>query len=163
MRGDFPWRVVCRLVLALPVFGLAVVLCSPLLISAKWVGHADLRVRFAVVNAATGEPIPGAKVHIQAERGGFCAECEAREFTLTTDTDGCADELCTSCMSFGSRSLWEDTWFIHLPWWRFHVTADGYEPMPATILDQPEYMKLAERGYPTAQLTVPVRLRVVGE
>ncbi|MBA4032640.1 MAG: hypothetical protein C0478_17370 [Planctomyces sp.] len=163
MRRDFPWRVVCRFVLMLPVFGLAVVLCSPLFTSAKWVGHADLRVRFAVVDAATGEPIPGAKVHIQAERGGLCAECAAREFTLTSDNDGHAEELCTSCLSFGSRSLFENTWFIHLPWWRFHVTAEGYEPMAAANFNQPEYMQLAERGYPTAHLTVPVRLRAVGE
>ncbi len=88
MRGDFPWRVVCGLVLILPVIGLAVVLCSPLLTTAKWVGHADLRVRFAVVDAATTQPIPGAKVHIQAERGELRAECAAREFTLTTDSDG---------------------------------------------------------------------------
>jgi hypothetical protein len=163
MREDFPWRMVCRFVLILPVFGLAVVLCSPLFISVKWVGHADLKVRFAVVDAATGEPIPGAKVHIQAERGGLCAECAAREFTLTADNDGHAEELCTSCMCFGSRSLFENTWFIHLPWWRFHVTADGYEPMAATNLNRPEYMQLAERGYPTAHLTVPVWLRAVRE
>ncbi len=163
MRGDFPWRKLCRFVLILPVFGLAVVLGSHLYTSSKWVGHADLRVRFAVVDAATGEPIPGAKAHIQAEQGKLCAECAAHESTLTTDNDGHAEELATQCLTFGSRSLWENTWFIHLPSWRFHVTADGYEPLAATNLDQPEYMKLAERGYPTAYLTVPVKLRRVDE
>jgi hypothetical protein len=163
MRGDFPWRVVCLFVLMLPVFGLAVVLCSPLYISTKWVGHADLRVRFAVVDAATAQAIPGAKVHILAERGGLCSDCEAREFTLTTDGKGHAEELATQCLTFGSRSLWENTWFIHLPWWRFHANTDGYEPLAPTNLDQPQYMQLAERGYPTAQLTVPVKLRRIEE
>lgn len=163
MRGDFPWRMVCRFVLMLPVFGLAVVLGSPLFTSAKWVGHADLRVRFAVVDAATGEPIPGAMVHIRAERGELCADFEAREFTLTTDRNGHAEELVTQCLTFGSRSFWENTWFIHLPWWQFHISADGYEPLAPTNLDQPQYMQLAERGYPTAQLTVPVKLRRIEE
>ncbi|WP_148227188.1 carboxypeptidase regulatory-like domain-containing protein [Planctopirus limnophila] len=149
--------------LMLPVIGLAVVLGSPLYISTKWVGHADLRVRFAVVDAATGEPIPGAMVHIRAERGGLCADCEAREFTLTTDRNGHAEELVTQCLTFGSRSHWENTWFIHLPSWRFQITADGFESLPATTLSESEYMQLAERGYPTAQLTVPVKLRRIEE
>lgn len=163
MRGDFPWRVVCRFALMLPVIGLAVVLASPLYISTKWVGHADLRVRFAVVDAATAQPIPGAKVHIQAERGGHCADCEAREFTLTTESNGHAEELVTQCLTFGSRSFWENTWFIHLPWWQFRISADGYEPGASTNLDQPQYLQLAERGYPTAHLTVPVKLQRIEE
>jgi hypothetical protein len=85
--------------------------------SVKWVGHTNLEVRFIVADIRTGQPIQNAIIHIRAEPGGFCEETDALEFTIATDDKGFATRLCTGCMSFGSKSVFEDTFFVHLPWW----------------------------------------------
>src|SRR6478752_8971501 len=94
--------------------------------TAKWVGHTDLEVRFDVIDANTGQPIPNVTVHVHAEPGGFCADGDAQEFTIRADEHGHAMHLCKSCMCCGSSGLFENSFAVYLPFWTFHVTATGY-------------------------------------
>jgi len=125
----------------------------------KWVGSTDLQVEFAVTNAITGEPIPGATVDIRSE-GGFHEEREPSEFRLVADSDGRAMHVCPKSMCFGTRGLITDTFVVHLPFWWFRVSAPGYEPTALTYIDEPEDRRVAKRDGPgRAKLIVPVSLR----
>ncbi len=106
-----------------------------------WVGHTDLEVRFVVTDANSGQPIPNATVHVRAEPGGFCENSDPKEFELTTDENGHATHLCKNCMCFGSNSLFEDTFAVHLPWWWFRVMADGYAGTDPEYLDMPQNLR----------------------
>lgn len=131
----------------------------PLAQSIKWVGHTDLDVRFVVIDTDTGQAIPNATIHVRAEPGGFCEDTESREFTITTDANGHAMHHCKNCMCFGSESAFEDTFAVHLPWWRFHVTAVGYMDTAPQYLDVPKIRRQVQRGKPSATLEVPISLR----
>lgn len=123
-----------------------------------WVGHTDLAVEFAVNDAATGGPIPKAAVEIHSE-GGFYEEREPQDFKLVAGPDGHVSCLCRNSMCFGRSGLFSDTFAVHLPWWRFRVVVDGYEPGEWTELDVPEYFRQARRaGSGKAKLVVPVTL-----
>ncbi len=87
-------------------------LCS----SVKWVGRTDLEVGFMVTDAETGLPISNATIRVRTEAGGFCDDREQRSFTIATDANGLAKHICTNCMCFGSRSAFENTFVVHLPW-----------------------------------------------
>jgi hypothetical protein len=57
------------------------------------------------------------------------------------------------------RAGFTDTFVVHLPYWRFRVVADGYEPGEWTELDVPQYIRQARRAGPRkAKLVVPVSL-----
>jgi hypothetical protein len=61
----------------------------------------------------------------------------------------------------GTQSgLWfTNTFVVHLPWWRFRVVAEGYEPGEWTVLDVPEHIRQARRAGPRrAKLVVPIAL-----
>jgi hypothetical protein len=126
-----------------------------------WVGYTDLEVEFAITDAATGGPIPGARVEVQSD-GGFFEEQDKREFTLIADTVGVARKECRQSMCFGSRSglgLTTDTFGVHLPWWRFRAVAGGYEPSECTELGVPQHLGQVQRpGAGRAKLVVPVLL-----
>jgi hypothetical protein len=129
--------------------------------TAKWVGHTDLEVRFNVIDADTGQPIPSATVHVHAEPGGFCADSDAQEFTIAADEYGLATHLCKSCMCCGSKGLFEDTFTAYLPYWWFHVTAAGYAGTRADYLDAPKYRRQVRRGKPSATIAIPIPLRKI--
>src|SRR5215207_5993454 len=125
-----------------------------------WVGSTDLDVAFAVTDAGTGGPIPGARVEVQSE-GGFYEERDEQEFVLVANSDGVARKECRNSMCFGTQSglRFTDTFVVHLPWWRFRVTADGYESGDWTEMDVPENVRRAQRSEPgKAKLVVPVTL-----
>jgi len=127
--------------------------------SIKWVGHTDLEVRFLVTDAETGQPVSNATIQIRAEPGGFCNDPPQLEFAITTDENGHAKQRATSCMCFGSKGTFENTFALHLPKWSFHVTANGYSATDSTCLDIPANAQQVQRGDPFATLSVPIRLR----
>ena len=124
-----------------------------------WVGQTDVEVSLVVTDAATGQAIPKATIHIRVERGGFSDDPEPREFTITADENGHAKHLCKNCMSYGSTGFFEDTFFIHLPWWWFSATAANYSDSDSAYLDMPDHARQVHRGKPFATVTIPIRLR----
>jgi hypothetical protein len=125
-----------------------------------WVGSTNLEVEFAVADAGSGDPIPGARVDIQSE-GGFQEERDKQGFALVADPGGVARKECRNSMCFGTQSglRFTDTYVVHLPWWRFRVTAPGYEPSEWVFLDAPEYVRQAQRAGPRrAKLVAAVSL-----
>lgn len=126
----------------------------------RWVGSTDLEVEFTVIDAATGNPIHGARIEVQSE-GGFYVERDKQEFVLVAGPEGVARKVCQRSMCFGTQSglRFTDTFVVHLPWWQFRVVADGYEPRERTELDGPEYVRQVRRAGPgKAKLVVPVSL-----
>jgi hypothetical protein len=126
-----------------------------------WVGRTDLEVEFAVTDAATGGPVPGARVEVQSE-GGFYEERDRREFALAADADGVARKECRRSMCFGERSGlgFTDTFMVHLPWWRYRGVAEGYDPTEWAHLAVPEQLGRVRRTGPDkARLVVPVSLQ----
>jgi hypothetical protein len=126
--------------------------------SVKWVGRTDLEMHFLVTDAATGQPIPNAVVQIRAEAGGFCDDQENRRFTITADGNGHAKHVCTNCMCFGSRSCFENTFAVHLPWWWVNAKAIGYSDSEPEYINVPENSQRVERGKPFPSIAIPIRL-----
>jgi hypothetical protein len=121
-----------------------------------WVGSTNLEVEFDTTDAATGSPIPGARVEIQQAKGGFYEDQDEKEFVLVSGGDGLARKECRESMCFGTRSGlgFTHTFVVHLPYWRFRVVADGYEPGAWTEMDVPQYIRQTRRAGPgKAQLT----------
>jgi hypothetical protein len=138
--------------------GIAVVLLlAPLVPRIYWVGATDLEIECVVIDAITGQPIKQASIHVESE-GGFCAESEKGDFVLITDANGSAKRLVKECMSYGTSGWNIDTYFVHLPWWRYQVKAEGYSPTDWRGLDVPENMSRVKRGHP-ATLIVETTLR----
>src|SRR5262245_23622374 len=94
-----------------------------------WVGSTDLEVEFAIPETGTGQPVPSASVEVESD-GGFYEEREPQQFELSADADGVARKECRDSMCFGDQSglRFTDTFVVHLPWWRFRVSAAGYQP-----------------------------------
>jgi hypothetical protein len=149
-----------RLLLAAAVLPLLVWGCDRVQMI-YWVGSTDLEVEFVVTDDATGAPVPRARVEVRQSRGGFYEDREEREFVLVGGVDGRARRECRQSMCFGTRSGlgFTDTFAVHLPYWRFRVVAEGYEPGEWTELDVHEYSRRARRaGSGKAELVVPMWL-----
>jgi hypothetical protein len=130
-----------------------------------WVGSTDLEVEFTVTDAATGSPIPGARVEIQQAKGGFYEDRDEKEFVLISDDDGQARRDCRQSMCFGTQSglAFTDTFAVHLPYWRFRVVAAGFEPSKWTELDELRYRRQARRaGSGKSKLMVSISLQKGG-
>ena len=125
----------------------------------KWVGTTDLEVSFIVTDATTGQPIPNAIVQIRSEAGGFSDDRESRDFMIAADSRGYAKRVCTNCMSFGSRSFFEDTFGVHLPWWWVSAKAIGYSDSEPEYIDVRENQKEVQRGKSFATIAIPLRLK----
>jgi hypothetical protein len=126
-----------------------------------WVGSTDLEVAFAVTDAATSSPIPGARIEVQSE-GGFYEERDKQEFVLVAGADGVARKECRQSMCFGTQSglRFTNTFVVHLPWWRYRVVAGGYHPTEWADLDVLELRRLVRRAGPgKAELVVPATLQ----
>jgi len=125
-----------------------------------WVGRTDLEVEFAVADAATGSSVPGARVEVQSD-GGFYEEQDTQEFLLIADAGGIARKVCRHSMCFGTRSglKFTDTFAVHLPWWKYRVLAEGFEPSEWADLDVLEFQRQAQQyGPERSKLVVPVLL-----
>lgn len=142
-------------------FGIVVVgICSPLLQGVRWVGRTNLEVHFLVVDRETNQPISEAKIHVRARPGGFCRNRDAREFTIVTDAQGNAKQMCEECMCFGTRSTFENTYGVHLPWWTFHVVASDYIATQPTDLEEfAGTVHKVQRGDSFAVVSLPIRLQ----
>lgn len=140
------------------IFAVLLLLLLPTVQGIDWVGSTDLEVEFAVTDATTGGPVPGAATEIHSE-GGFYEERQPRDFRLVAGADGRAGHLCRDSMCVGQDSLLKHTFAVHLPWWQFRVSAPGYEPTEPANLDVLEYRRAAKRVSPRrSQLVVPVSL-----
>jgi hypothetical protein len=129
---------------------------------AKWVGHTDLLVRFVVTDANTGRPIPNATIHIRTESDESHEDSGVQEFTLVADERGQVELLCKSCMCFGSKGLFKDTFAVHLPWWQFFGSASGYFETETEFLYVPKFRRQVQRGENSAILSVPMVMRKAG-
>jgi hypothetical protein len=150
-----------RCAIALAVLFVVAMVVLPATSSIKWVGRRDLEVRFIVKDVDNDQPIQNAEIHITAEGGGFCEDQNPAEFTLETDDAGWAKRYNKSCMCFGSRSQFEDTFASHVPSWRFTVTADRYASSGVRFLEEFEIQNNVQRGDQFATLDVLVRLSKV--
>jgi hypothetical protein len=114
-----------------------------------WVGTTDLMIEFEVVDAQSGDPVPGARVEVQSQ-GGFYEERDKREFVLLADADGVARKECHKSMCYGTESglRFTDTFAVHLPWWRYRVIAAGYHASEWADLDLPEFQRAVQRAGP---------------
>lgn len=126
-----------------------------------WVGSTDLTIEIVAVDADTNTPIPGFRVEVRSA-GGFHEEEQKQEFVLTADASGVARKDCRNSMCFGTRSGlgFTDSYAVHLPPWRFRVTAASCEPGEWIDLNVHEYERQVKRDGPRrAKLTVSVSLR----
>jgi hypothetical protein len=126
-----------------------------------WVGSTDLEVEFAVTEAGSGKPIPGARIDVQSE-GSFYEERDTQVFVLHADASGMARKECRQSMCFGTQSnlRFTDTFVVHLPWWLFQVSADGYLTNEWVNLNEWEYAQQVQRAAPgKAKLVVRVSLQ----
>ena len=123
-----------------------------------WVGSTDVAIQFVVTDAETGVPIPNAVIRVHAETGGFCEECDEREFKVQTDQSGTGTHVCKRCMCYGSESVFENTFGVHLPEWCYRAKASGYAASDLEFLGTEEHHKSVRRSKPNATVTVPVRL-----
>lgn len=156
MRVTSPWTlllVCCASVLflgALTSFGTAV----------AWVGYTNLQAEFVVLDAETGRPVPAATIDFRTEGGGFCCEDgEKNRYSMESDSSGRLLRTWTQCMCFGTKSLWKDSFFVHLPWLWFQASAPGYVASEWTYLDNRPYIREVKRGNGCATLTVVIRIR----
>jgi hypothetical protein len=130
------------------------------LILSYWVGSTDLEVEFAVTDAATADPLPGARVEVKSY-GGFYSEDFKQEFTLAADAAGLARKECRHSMCFGTSSglHFTNSIAVHLPFWSYRVVAEGYQPSEWAYLDVLEQRRQVQRAGPgRAMLVVPVSL-----
>jgi hypothetical protein len=126
-----------------------------------WVGHTDLQVDFLVTDARTGQPVAGAKVAVHPD-GGFYRDRDEPAFVLMTGGDGAARRVCHDSMCAATQSglRFTDTYAVHLPWWYFRVSAQGFEASDIVFLDAPEFARQVRRVGPrAAELVVQVSLR----
>lgn len=95
----------------------------------RWVGATDLEVRFVVTDAASGEPVPGARVEVMIETG-FPDDRGGKGFVLIAGPDGIARKEFRDWMRAGSESRLRltDTYSVRPPDWLFRVVADRYAP-----------------------------------
>ena len=122
-----------------------------------WVGGTDLEIECIVTDALTGEPIKGASIHVTS-KGGFCDEGKKQEFSLVTNADGSVKRLAKGCMCSGTSGVGVNTYFVHLPSWRYQASADGYISSEWTQLDVPENVSQVQRGKPAATLAISIQL-----
>ncbi len=152
------WKLLLVVVIAVPLLAWG----YDLLLSIDWVGYTDLEVVFEVSDAGSGDPVDGARVEILQYQGGFYEEKDEKAFELITGAGGVAAKECRGSMCYGIRSglRFTDTFGVHLPWWRFRVTASGYEPGEWVELDVSEYGRQVRRIGPHRDcLMVPVSLQ----
>lgn len=139
------WKRLLIASIALPLLALG----FDRILKIHWVGSTDLEVAFAVTDASTGKPIPNAQVEIQSE-GGFYEERDRQEFVLVGDANGVARKECRSSMCFGTLSglRFTNTFVVHLPWWRYRVVAEGFQPVEWANLDVIEFRRQVKRDGP---------------
>jgi hypothetical protein len=131
----------------------------------RWDGSLDLEAEFAVVDADTGAPVEGAAISVVSHGGLYAKEDEDRDaepFVLRTDGAGSARRECHRNACSGTRSGLgvTSTHAVHLPDWRYRVTAAGYEPTAEEHIDVLNNRKaVRQTGHRQAEVQVRVPLR----
>jgi hypothetical protein len=131
------------------------------LLTIQWVGWTDLEIELLVADTTTGQPVEAATIEVHSE-GGFYEEREPQRFTLVTDREGVAKRVCRRSMCCGTQSglKFTDTYVVHLPRWRFRVSAPDCQASKWIDLDVPEYIRQVQRVGPgAAKLVVRVPLQ----
>jgi hypothetical protein len=124
-----------------------------------WVGHADLEITYVVWDSTTGQPIPNARILVDAERGGLCDPCGEKQIVLVTGPDGAVRKTARNCMCFGAGDIFSSTWATHVPPWIYHVEATDYQPSEKTDLWPVRHLVKRPSGIDNvAHLEVSVRL-----
>jgi hypothetical protein len=123
-----------------------------------WVGATDLEIEFAVLEAMTSDPVPGATIKIHSE-GGLYEERDPRDFALVAGPDGRAVHVCRNCMCSGRSGPKIDTFGVSLPRWLYQVSAPGYETTGKINLESRENHRNVQRGHPTSKLVVCISLQ----
>ncbi len=125
-----------------------------------WLGSTDLEITILVYDAATEQPIPGAKIKVNVMDS---RDEQDREFILVTDAIGRAtkERECTCC---GTRSglKFTDTFSVHLPDWTYQVTAPGYfwsGPQPLYLMEEAGRAERNGPGKSTLLVKVPLKKR----
>ena len=106
--------------------GMMLAICLfPLLNSAAWDGHANVRLDFVVIDAASLSPIPGARVRLTVET--------EPKYLAVTDADGHAIIL-PQVMTGGRTSFMglRDTRAVIYPW-ALEAEASGYQPFAEAL------------------------------
>jgi hypothetical protein len=124
----------------------------------RWVGHTDLEITFLVVDEATAQPIPRARIEVHSE-GGLYEGVKHQDFALVADRAGRLKHLFKDSMCFGTTGPNIDTYVVHLPDWYYRASAPGFEPTEMTALDVLENRKRVRRGKQAATLEVEVPMR----
>jgi hypothetical protein len=124
-----------------------------------WVGSTDLRVAFAVTDAQTGEPLPGATVQVHSD-GAFPEDRPPWDLTVTTDSEGVASCRPSKTRTCGRGSVlpWRNTFSVYVPIWTYQVHAPGYAPSERIALHPPDHSRMVRRTKVGAELTIPVAL-----
>jgi hypothetical protein len=126
-----------------------------------WVGDTDLTIEFVVSDLDSANPIPKAKIHIHSE-GGFYKKRDEKDFVLITDEEGKVEKVCRDSMCFGTQSglKFTDTYVVHLPWWQYRVSAEGYTTTNLIELDVMELVRQVQRiGPGQSKLVVRIPLQ----
>jgi hypothetical protein len=148
---------IARSSVVLLIIAVVIAVIQPLFQRVYWVGFTDLEITINVTDARTDQPIQGATIHVESG-GGFCDHGEKSSFRLVVDEAGDASKMCASCMCFGTSGWNIDTHVVHLPDWRYRVSAEGYKDIDYTSLDIPENVRNVRRGKPAATLLVLVQM-----
>jgi hypothetical protein len=125
-----------------------------------WDGYTNLEVEFLVTDAATGEPVNGARINVHSE---FPPRDAEQDFSLVTDEGGIARHACTRMSSGKESGLgFTKTFSVSLPEWAFRVSAPGYETSELLSLPFSKYGRQVQRlGGGQTKLVVRVPIRKV--
>jgi hypothetical protein len=149
-----------KVVLICCIVALFAIALLPFYYGVYWVGHSDLRAVFVTSDAETGRLVPSAIIEFRSEGGGLCQEDrdEAR-YSLQADATGKLTRKWTGCMCFGTKSLMQDTFAVHLPLLWFRASAPGYDATEWVYLDDQPYRRAVRRAKGLATLDVKIALR----
>jgi hypothetical protein len=129
-----------------------------------WTGSTNLEIEFTVSDAASGAPIPGARIDIESQDWRD-EKSNNKQFSVLTDDNGLGYRLCPDRMCGGERSALgiTNTWSARLPYWRFSVSAPSYDSSDWSDLYPPAFKAKASRiGMGKAKVAVPVALHKTG-
>jgi hypothetical protein len=154
-------KLLCSCVLALVAIALMIVAYDRMLIF-YWLGSADLEIEFVITQVDGNKPIEGATIAVDIHEAIAASE---KPFDLATDRNGTAHRVC-NCRSDGcySQLRFTDSWSVQPPYWRYQVSAAGYETSVRADVHTEENIARIQRLQPGhAKLVIPVGLRKKGE
>lgn len=164
MRRAWSSLVVCSALLTL--MGLAVWGIDRMQ-TVMWVGGTNLHVEFAVIDANSGNPIPGARIEIRCDGSfydGGWEEDREKPFELRTDRDGIAQRVCRNNRCIGTQSglCFTNTRVVYVPNWHVRVSADGYDASSSLDVHEKYQGKVRHEGMQNDRLPIQIALMKAG-